>query len=104
MRGLISALVATLAACGDAHTSSSAHATVRGTTMDAQSGEPLAHVLLEGPGGASAQSDEHGRFVLEGLSVGAEGELRARAPGGRVGSVSLRKLAAGELEVVVHVR
>jgi hypothetical protein len=93
------------AGCGGSdHGSDSARAVVRGTTVDERTREPIAGALVVGPEGAKARSDEHGRFVLEGLSAGASGEVRASSSDGLCGSVQLRPLAAGELEVVVHLR
>jgi hypothetical protein len=77
---------------------------VVGTTLDASSRQPLAGVFVEGPGGTQAQSDARGRFLLRGLAVGAQGELVATGPDGRRGSVRLRPLERGSLEVVLFLR
>ena len=77
---------------------------VEGTTLDASTRSPLAKVRVEGPGGVVAESDASGRFVLRGLSAGAEGELRASGPGDMSGSLRLRRLERGRLEVVVFLR
>ena len=87
-----------------AHDTSGAAPVVVGTAIEASSGEPLAGVRIEGPGGSQAVSDADGRFVLRGLVVGMEGELRGTAAGGLVGVNRLRPLKAGELEVVLFLR
>ncbi|HVS09517.1 MAG TPA: carboxypeptidase regulatory-like domain-containing protein [Planctomycetota bacterium] len=79
-------------------------AVVSGTTIDAATGEPLAGVEVTGPGEVSAVSDARGRFRLEGLPVGASGEVVARTHDGRTGSLTLRPLANARLEVVLHLR
>lgn len=94
-------------ACGEPHDSAPAAAQaqsagVRGTVVDAATREPVSGVSVTAPDGSRARSDEHGRFELSGLAPGLHGELRAEASGGRSGSVPLRPLRAGVLEVVVH--
>ncbi len=76
---------------------------VVGTTLEAASRTPLAGVRVEGPGGVVAESDADGRFVLRGLSPGAQGDLLATADG-LAGSLRLRPLRRGRLEVVVFLR
>lgn len=92
------------AAATQARSATRGQALVRGTTIEAASGRPLAGVLVEGPGAARATSDRQGRFELRGLPVGVGGELVATAPDGRTGRNVLRQLRAGALEVVVFVR
>lgn len=82
----------------------SAPASLRGTVVDAATGEPLAGARLEGPSGASAVSDADGRFELRGIAPGTSGQLVATMPDGRHGSNRLRSLRSGALEVVVFVR
>jgi hypothetical protein len=79
-------------------------AEIRGTVVDALSGAPVAGVSIEGPAGARATSDEHGRFHLSGLPVGAEGELVARSKQGMEARNPLRPLRSGTLEVVLRLR
>jgi hypothetical protein len=79
-------------------------ATITGTVVDARTGAPVAGVPVEGPTGATAVSDEAGRFTLSGLPVGAEGDLVARGEGGAVARNRLRPLRAGTLEVVLLLR
>jgi hypothetical protein len=79
-------------------------AVVTGTTLDAATGRPLAGVEVTGPGGVTATSDDHGRFVLSGLPEGLAGELRARGPGGLEAVNQLRALRNERLEVVLHLR
>jgi hypothetical protein len=77
-------------------------AVVVGSVIDAATGQPAAEIRLEGPEGSKAVSDAHGRFEVKGLRAGDSGELVAKAPDGRRGSVTLRPLAPGRLEVVVQ--
>jgi hypothetical protein len=77
-------------------------ASVAGTVLDAATGEPVANVKVEGPRDTSARSDAKGRFRLKGLHAGDQGEVRAETSDGRRARLQLRKLAAGELEVVLH--
>ncbi len=80
-------------------------AIVTGTTLDAATGQPLGRVEVSGPGGATATSDEAGRFVLRGLPEGLSGELRARSRDGKKEAVNhLRTLRNERLEVVLHLR
>ena len=79
-------------------------AEIRGTVVDALSGAPVAGASIEGPAGARATSDEHGRFHLTGLPVGAEGELVARSKQGAEAHNPLRPLRSGTLEVVLRLR
>lgn len=77
---------------------------VTGTVLDAATGEPAAGVRVEGPGGASARSDEHGRFQMRGIVAGTEGDLVAAADDGRRASVRLRPLTSAPVEVVLQLR
>ena len=77
---------------------------VVGTALEASTGRPVAGVQIEGPGGARATTDASGRFVLRGLAVGMEGELRGTAESGLTGVNRLRPLKAGQLEVVLFLR
>ena len=88
-----------------ARRSPSGPAIVEGTTVDAATGEPLAGVLVTGPGDLRTRSDERGRFRLRGLPQGTEGELQAVTDTGLEGVVRLRPLSGGRpLEVVIHLR
>jgi erythromycin esterase-like protein len=77
---------------------------VAGTTLDAATGDALANVEVKGPGGVHAKSDKDGRFVLEGLAPGTTGEVEALAHDGRKARATLRPLAAGRLEIVLHLK
>jgi hypothetical protein len=77
-------------------------AVVFGTTVDALTGEPLAGVTVQGPGGASTVSNDEGRFLLAGLPEGAQGELVARTADGREAKNLLRPLRNARLEVVLR--
>ena len=79
-------------------------AEIRGTVVDALTGVPVAGASIEGPAGARATSDEHGRFHLTGLPVGAEGDLVARSKQGGEAHNPLRPLRSGTLEVVLRLR
>jgi hypothetical protein len=79
-------------------------AAVTGTAMDASTREPVAEVEVVGPGGVRSLSDAAGRFRLDGLSTGDSGEVVGRASDGRLGSVVLLPLAAGEREIVLYLR
>jgi hypothetical protein len=75
---------------------------VTGTVLDAATGEPIAGAHVEGPAGSHADSGRDGRFKLEGLRERDEGEVVARTDDGRAGSVRLRPLAPGGLEIALH--
>jgi hypothetical protein len=77
---------------------------VTGTVLDARTGKPIAGARVRGPGGAEAQSDARGRFVLRGLALGAAGELVGTTEAGLSGKNLLRPLESGPLEVVLHLR
>lgn len=77
-------------------------ARVAGTLLDAATGAPVPDVTVHGPRGRTARSDIRGRFVLEGLRVGDEGEVTAQSGDGRRASIHLRPLQSGTLEVVLH--
>lgn len=79
-------------------------AEISGTVVDALSGLPVAGAKIEGPGGTRATSDEHGRFHLRGLPVGAEGEIVARGKDNAEARNQLRPLRPGNLEVVLRLR
>jgi len=89
-------------ACSRGHSRPGPEAVVVGTVLDAATGQPAPDIRLEGPEGTRAVSDAHGRFEMEGLRAGDAGEITAQAPDGRRGSVRLRPLAPGRLEVVVQ--
>lgn len=76
-------------------------AVVAGTVVDASTGEPVAGAVVRGPNDARAKTDSKGRFTLEGLAAGAEGELVGESDGRR-GTLRLRPLRPGRLEVVLH--
>jgi hypothetical protein len=76
---------------------------VLGTVVDAASGEPLAGAHVVAPDGSATTTGPDGRFLLKGLPRGTAGDLVATA-GQRKGSVRLRPVSGGRLEVVVHVR
>lgn len=78
---------------------------VRGFTLEAASGEPLAGVLVEGPRELRATSDDAGHFVLTGLRVGESGVLHARDEGGELAAeLPFTALEAEGREVVFHLR
>jgi hypothetical protein len=79
-------------------------AMIVGTCLDGATGEPLSGVEVTGPSGATARSDDHGRFVLADLPEGLSGELVATAPDGRKATNVLRPLKHARLEVVLHLR
>ncbi|MBI5363753.1 MAG: carboxypeptidase regulatory-like domain-containing protein [Planctomycetes bacterium] len=83
-------------------TAANGPARVAGTLLDAATGAPAPDVTVTGPHGRTARSDARGRFALDGLRVGDEGEVTARAGDGRSASVHLRPLKSGTLEVVLH--
>jgi hypothetical protein len=89
-------------ACSRRDARAGEEALVVGTVLDAATGAPLAGVRVEGPNGTSAVSESDGRFELEGLHAGDRGEVVAKTDDGRTGSVTLRALSKGRLEVVVH--
>lgn len=77
---------------------------VVGTVVDARTRKPLPGVRVRGPEGVEAVSDVDGRFVLDGLELGWEGDLVAALDDGREGRNRLRALGPGQLEVVLFVR
>jgi hypothetical protein len=94
-------------ACNGTHESSSLgtsgeQATVHGTVVDAATGEPLSGIKITGPHGTKCVSGAGGRFALEGLHAGDSGEIAASASDGRVATLALRPLRAGDLEVVLR--
>lgn len=100
------ALALLLGACaperGDGRAGGGGAVRVTGTTLDAQSGALLAGVRITGPRGLRTVSSPDGRFALEGLAEGEEGELVGRLDDGRTGRVRLRPLSAPRLEVVLR--
>ena len=79
-------------------------ATIVGTCLDGDTGEPLAGVEVVAPGGQTARSDDRGRFVLEDLPEGLEGDLVATTRDGREAINHLQPLKHVRLEVVLHLR
>jgi hypothetical protein len=77
-------------------------AIVRGVVVDVQDGEPQIGVRVEGPRETRAVTDPKGRFILKGLRVGDEGEVRAWRSDGWEAEISLRPLSPNGLEVVLH--
>jgi hypothetical protein len=75
---------------------------VKGVVVDVQDGEPLIGVRVEGPRSTRAVTDPKGRFVLKGLRVGDEGEVRAWRSDGWEAQVSLRPLASEGIDIVLH--
>jgi hypothetical protein len=96
-----------LAACHNGSSSKEQgehEAIVVGTVVDAATGKSVANVRVEGPGGHKTSTDDSGRFRLEGLEIGATGEVKATAPDGRTASVTLRRLSDKRLEIVLHLK
>lgn len=94
-------------ACGDggqAPPAEVAEAGVHGTVVEAGTRLPLSGASVTAPDGSRVRSDAQGRFRIDGLALGLQGELSAEAPGGLTGSVPLRPLRPGVLEVVIHLR
>ncbi|MCK6444831.1 MAG: hypothetical protein L6Q99_00410 [Planctomycetes bacterium] len=77
---------------------------VRGTTLDAESFEPVPGIRVTAPDGSTVVSDAAGRFEFVGLAEGLSGSLVARAEDGRTAENPLRPLARGVLEVVLRLR
>lgn len=98
--------LAFFAACGSdgvhAAGGKDSRARIVGTVIDAATGAPVANVKVEGPEGRKARSDAQGRFELEDLEVGTQGEVKATADDGRKARITLRRLAPGRLEVVLQ--
>lgn len=101
---LAAACAPTTTSGGGLHDRGAQVASVSGTVLDAQSGEPISGAVVTGPEGAKARSDKQGRFLLSGLAVGTDGTIAARAADGRKASVPLRPLSEGRLEIVLHLR
>ncbi len=79
-------------------------ARILGTAIDAASRKPLAGVLVEGPNGVLVRTNAEGRFELTGLVPGTVGTIEATTETGLAGSVKLRPLSSGVLEIVLHMR
>ena len=88
-------------ACSRGSDRAGAEAVVTGTVLDGATGAPVSEVRLAGPHDTHAVSGSDGRFEMSGLRAGDEGDISAHTDDGRSGSVTLRPLAAGRLEVVV---
>ena len=101
-RFVIANLAIVAAACTQQISEATRTAIVVGTVVDAASGEPLADVRVEGPGGKHATSDAAGHFQVAAFPAGTEGELTAKTADGRSGRVMLRKLEPRPLEVVIQ--
>lgn len=107
---IVLSLLAAFTACGsnashDANgraSSSTTHAVVVGTVVDAATGEAVANADVEGPADQKTRSDARGRFEFKPLAVGTEGEITASTNDGRKARVTLRRLAPGRLEVVLQ--
>jgi hypothetical protein len=78
-------------------------AVVAGTVVEAATLAPLEGARVVAPDGSEAQSDASGRFEIRGLALGTQGELRATL-GELSGSVHLRPVSRGVLEVVLALR
>jgi protocatechuate 3,4-dioxygenase beta subunit len=89
-------------ACGGPPSRPGAEALVTGTVLDASTGVPVPGARIDGPGGTHAVSGSDGRFELQGLRERDEGEVLAQTDDGRRGSVHLRPLAPGRLEIALH--
>lgn len=79
-------------------------AIVVGTCLDGDTGEALAGVEITGLAGQRARSDERGRFVLDDLPEGTQGNLVAVAKDGRRATNPILPLKHERLEVVLHLR
>jgi hypothetical protein len=100
---LLVALAPLLQGCGgEGAGEAGGAARVVGTAVDGANGELLAGVRVQGPRGAHAVSDREGRFALEGLRAGDQGEVVGTLEDGRIGRVRLRPLAPGRLEIVLR--
>jgi hypothetical protein len=75
---------------------------VRGTALDARTGDLLAGVRVAGPEGTRAVSDRHGRFKLHGLREGDSGEVRGTLQDGRTDSVMLQPLSKARIDLVLR--
>jgi len=96
-----------LPACHNASSNTNAtehSAVVTGTVVEAATGKSVAGARIEGPGGRRTRSDDRGRFQLDGLEVGTTGEVKATGPDGRTASVTLRRLSAQKLEIVLALK
>jgi hypothetical protein len=89
-------------ACGGTPSRPGAEALVTGTVLDASTGSPVSGARVEGPAGTHAVSGSDGRFELQGLRERDEGDVVAQTDDGRRGSVRLRPLAPGRLEIALH--
>ena len=74
---------------------------VMGTVIEASSGKPVEGAVVRAPDGTETTTDAEGRFRLKGLAHGTQGPLTATL-GLLRGTVQLRPLEGGRLEVVLH--
>jgi hypothetical protein len=102
----VASMVALLSCCTDSRSGKhgDGNAVIVGTVVDAANGKPVADARVEGPGGRSTRSDERGRFELTGFSIGTTGEVKASTSDGRAATVTLRRLSAERLEIVLHLK
>ncbi len=95
-----------LVGCDDAaHTAGDEpadRASIRGTVLDRATGASVSGARVEFPDGRSAETDDAGRFECVDFEPGIVGEVRVLIDDGRRGSVELRPLGPGSLEVVLH--
>lgn len=96
---LLGVLLGVSVACSGA---AGAECQIRGVVVDVQDGEPLVGVHVEGPQGARAVTDPHGRFVLGGMQAGESGVVRAWRSDGWEVELNLRPLAADGVQIVLH--
>jgi len=89
---------------GDAADRAASPAVLLGTVIEAGSGKPVAGAWIEAPSGERAETDENGRFRLQGVPLGTEGFLQAGTEGGLIGKNLLRPVTSGELEIVIYLR
>jgi hypothetical protein len=88
--------------CGGTPSRPGAEALVTGTVLDAATGAAVAGARIDGPAGTHAVSGSDGRFELDGLREKDEGDVVAQTDDGRRGSVHVRPLAPGRLEIALH--
>jgi hypothetical protein len=77
-------------------------AIVCGTVFDLKTGAPAADVAVSFAGGKAAHTDAQGRFEIQGLELGASGEVLARSSDGREGTVKLLPLGSERREIVLN--